>query len=158
MSGVRIPRFIVTRAIMYARINKTEESCGFFFTNPGKVHVEDIFSKTPDLVDSWGERHPYVEYRVAPNMAKDPKVGTEIPAEWMAHHIVDLKLEPLAMFHSHPSRINAPSEGDLKFFPEHYVNWGMIWVADQPQSIWLYNQFGEVRHQLESGVVIPDVQ
>lgn len=152
MTGTRIPRHVIERAIMNARRDLLTEHIGFFFVNPGKTHVES------GHVNSWGEKNPYVEYCPADNIAKDPRVGSEVAAEWLAHKMLDLKLEPLAMFHSHPSGIAVPSRGDIDFFPVHYVNWGLLWTYTEHRSIWRYNKNGEVTHMNDFGVVIPDVQ
>jgi proteasome lid subunit RPN8/RPN11 len=147
MTGTAIPKYVVQRAITNAQIDPLTEHIGFFFTFKGRLHVE------PDHRGG-----PYVIYKAADNIAKDPRVGAEVAAEWMADQMLEQGLNPLAMFHSHPSQMDVPSEGDLEYFPVHYVNWSLIWVASHPKSLTMYNAHGEIRKPLMDGLVIPDAQ
>jgi proteasome lid subunit RPN8/RPN11 len=145
MTLIHLPMDVVGRAITWAQIDSTQETVGFFVVNPGKIHV------SPE------QSGPYVEFKSLQNQSKFPERESEVAARDMAEMIVDHGLYPVAMFHSHPSGVGKPSEHDVQFFPQAYVDWGFIWDMVDPLVLTQYTVDGSY-HQVQVHNIFIEVQ
>lgn len=130
---IEIPRSEINEAINHAREDLDFEQIGFFFITAERDKVM---------------------YSQAPNIAINPRVSSEVAAEWMGKQMMESCLTPIAMFHSHPSGSNHPSLGDRQFFPRQYVEEAFIWNHRTPTVLTQYDYLGHIRFVHLDGVII----
>lgn len=86
-----------------------------------------------------------VDYKKMYNIAKNPSNSAEVSAVDIVETIISKNMVPIALFHSHPSGAEIPSQGDLDYFPRSYLDWGFIWTKSAAPDIFTqYSWDGKV--------------